>query len=608
MKNILKITVFFIFCYFINASATVMAQSTANHNVAVFSITVNTPFKVTVQGDGVDPIESLIDGGSGTGEATEFFPEASTWYELTSEVTLPEKNDSDGDGMLDAWELTYGLDPLDDGSITIDNGANGDPDGDGLYNFIEEKAGTDPRDADTDDDGLVDSNEDKSHGGLIDQSAGETDPLNPDTDGDGIYDGTESGLTAPETVDTDLSAGYFIPDDDPSTTTDPTDADSDDDGIMDGSEDLNADGIVDSGETDPLNPDTDGDGIYDGTESGLEVPETEDTDLTAGYFIPDDDPSTTTDPTNADTDGDGMDDGWETTNGLDPDMFNFSITNITQDWEVTDHITIEWGSVSGLEYQITSKDDYMDAFSVVDTVTGLEESTSWTDDGSMTGTHPSAVHQRYYKVIQDGVDSENVVGMYMKTINEGMNLVSLPLVPFSTALEDVIGTQVAGSSNEGGSDRIWLWNGIYYEFAWRVNDVGPLYDGLWYSGNDPTTMTFGADQGAWLQIIGDFGPDYIYLLGEVSDTGRSITIREGMNLVGTCYPVSVKLADTNLRESGFIGGSNEGAGDRVWSWEANHYEFFWLVDGVGAWCMTVSGIMEMIRLLISVLILEKGTG
>ena len=46
-----------------------------------------------------------------------------------------------------------------------------------------------------------------------------TDPLNPDTDGDGIYDGTEYGLTTPESADTDLSAGFFVPDADPTTTT-----------------------------------------------------------------------------------------------------------------------------------------------------------------------------------------------------------------------------------------------------------------------------------------------------------------------------------------------------------------------------------------------------
>jgi len=48
--------------------------------------------------------------------------------------------DSDGDGMPDAWELLYGLNPYDPSD------ANQDADGDGLTNLQECLAGTDPRD------------------------------------------------------------------------------------------------------------------------------------------------------------------------------------------------------------------------------------------------------------------------------------------------------------------------------------------------------------------------------------------------------------------------------------------------------------------------------
>lgn len=125
-----------------------------------------------------------------------------------------------------------------------------DTDGDGLPDSLEISMGTDPYDTDTDDDGLVDGNigsEDVNANGIVDFL--ESDPLNPDTDGDGIYDGTEKGLTEPETEDTDLSAGFFIPDADPTTTTDPTNPDTDGDGILDGQEDLNKNGKLDEGET-----------------------------------------------------------------------------------------------------------------------------------------------------------------------------------------------------------------------------------------------------------------------------------------------------------------------------------------------------------------------
>ena len=58
-----------------------------------------------------------------------------------------------------------------------------DTDGDGLTDGDEVRVyGTDPTRADTDADGLTDGEEVRQHG---------TDPLDPDSDGDGVRDGSE---------------------------------------------------------------------------------------------------------------------------------------------------------------------------------------------------------------------------------------------------------------------------------------------------------------------------------------------------------------------------------------------------------------------------------
>jgi hypothetical protein len=66
---------------------------------------------------------------------------------------------------------------------------NEDSDGDGIPDAVEQKSGTDPNNADTDNDRILDGVEDANHNGRVDP--GETDPRNPDTDGDGMPDGWE---------------------------------------------------------------------------------------------------------------------------------------------------------------------------------------------------------------------------------------------------------------------------------------------------------------------------------------------------------------------------------------------------------------------------------
>ena len=130
-----------------------------------------------------------------------------------------------------------------------------DSDSDGLDNTREAALGTNPLDADSDDDGLADGQEDANHNGVVDGT--ETDPRNADSDGDGVQDGTELGLTA-GVADADgngpllgTNLQNFVADADPTRTTSALDPDSDADGYADGNEDVNRNGRVDGGESDP---------------------------------------------------------------------------------------------------------------------------------------------------------------------------------------------------------------------------------------------------------------------------------------------------------------------------------------------------------------------
>jgi len=151
---------------------------------------------------------------------------------VVSPLVLQADVDTDSDLMSDLFELENGL-------AIGTNDASGNPDLDNLSNLEEYRAGTDPNEQDTDNDGLSDGDEINIHNTL---------PIQSDTDQDGISDGDE-----------------FL-----TTNTDPLNADSDGDGVNDGLEILFSTNPNDPTDTPIL--DTDGDGVADAIDNCPTLP------------------------------------------------------------------------------------------------------------------------------------------------------------------------------------------------------------------------------------------------------------------------------------------------------------------------------------------------
>jgi hypothetical protein len=122
--------------------------------------------------DGLTDIQEAGLGPGGTFHAA--CPSASA-------ATDPQRNDTDGDGVVDGAECRVGSDPANVDSTPV---AGIDSDGDRLSDALESALGSDQNSADTDGDGVLDGVEFLGYN---------TDPLSADTDGDGCSDPTEIG-------------------------------------------------------------------------------------------------------------------------------------------------------------------------------------------------------------------------------------------------------------------------------------------------------------------------------------------------------------------------------------------------------------------------------
>jgi hypothetical protein len=178
----------------------------------------------------------------------------------------------DGDMLPESYERLLGFDPQDpdsDSTITQQNeGGNGIPDGletlgNDLPSFVKSRIGADPFTYDTDNDGLTDYFElmklglmtdirsnDSNNDGILDieedpdndgltniqEQAHGTDPLVSDTDEDSVLDGLEVIDLGTDPLSKDTDDDNLDDDSELRLGTDPLDPDTDDDGILDGDE------------------------------------------------------------------------------------------------------------------------------------------------------------------------------------------------------------------------------------------------------------------------------------------------------------------------------------------------------------------------------------
>ncbi|KAF0134712.1 MAG: Glycoside hydrolase family 81 [Candidatus Saganbacteria bacterium] len=154
--------------------------------------------------------------------------------------------------------------------------------------------------------------------------------------------------------------------------------------------------------------------------------------------------------------------------------------------------------------------------------------------------------QKYFKVVKTGdaltadLLKTDVAGKFDLIANEGSNLISLPVIPSSNSLDNVVGRQLNGGTPMT-ADKIYSYSAEKSEFVQAYLTAGPA--GTWAG-----TLSFmEADKGFFIACQVGQGVRYVTVVGAVSSqNNRQISLYSGSNMVGTAWPVDVNLDNTAL--------------------------------------------------------------
>jgi hypothetical protein len=176
--------------------------------------------------------------------------------------------------------------------------------------------------------------------------------------------------------------------------------------------------------------------------------------------------------------------------------------------------------------------------------------------------------------------NSNRVGEFAIELPPAWTLTSLPLVPASTSLDDVIGDQLSGTCDSANADRALFWNaeGQQYEMAWYCDcdGWGPQWDDHWLTGFAQTSLDVEPDVGFWIENRSGV-TETIVVVGDVSAIHRTVEVTSGWQMLGTTYPVSVTLDDAAIPATGTC---DSATADRAlfWNAESQQYEMAWYCD------------------------------
>ena len=187
---------------------------------------------------------------------------------------------------------------------------------------------------------------------------------------------------------------------------------------------------------------------------------------------------------------------------------------------------------------------------------------------------------KWYKIVPHDTSltsdmlTMEVLGKFDVRCEVGNSLVSLPIITFNTDIKMCIGRQIT-SGDATTADKVW-----YYDNSrgWQYAYIRSL-NGAWAGA----LKTIDVDKGYYIVVSEANLPKHITFVGKISTTERQIALYQdpllgGLNMVGSCFPVSSSLNDTELKNI-LTPGDGQTA-DRVWYYGAlTGWKFSYLRTG-----------------------------
>jgi len=184
------------------------------------------------------------------------------------------------------------------------------------------------------------------------------------------------------------------------------------------------------------------------------------------------------------------------------------------------------------------------------------------------------------------------VAVINRTVPSGWSLTSLPVIPASTAIGQVMaenngtGNQLNGGTSATTSDQVWNENG---QFGW-------YYSGTPGSGWYGSLSQVSNNEGYWIYNR-SVSSRNVLLIGTVPTTSQTQNVPGGntWSLVGVPFPKNFNLSDaTNgLVASGFAGGGTANTSSQIWD-DQGHFAWYYngSLGGSAAWFGSLTQLQE----------------